>query len=157
MKDGISGAPCPNALPYAQIINSLCIARNFFPCLVGAIKMNETGLGQGPTTENDISADGGHGIMQLTSSFPSDWADPTANITYAIDRFLLPNYLVLSVEPYSFQGDDLVRAVAAAYNEGLGTAEEDHDKYGNVDYGTTNDYGARALAHYTALVAELVA
>jgi hypothetical protein len=157
MKDGVSGAPCPNGLPYAQLINSLCLARDFFPCLVGAIKMNETGLGQGPATEHDISADGGHGIMQLTSSFPSDWADPRANIAYAVDHFLLPNYQVLVAPPYSFQGDDLVRAVAAAYNEGLGTAEEDHDRYSNVDYGTTNDYGARALIHYQNLVAGTVA
>lgn len=153
MKDGISGAPCPNALPYAQIINSLCIARNFFPCLVGAIKMNETGLGQGPTTENDISADGGHGIMQLTSSYPSDWADPTANITYAIDHFLIPAYDAWKDQ---LQGDDLVRAIAATYNAGYGNAASGHS-IGNVDAYTTNDYGARALTHYTALVAGLVA
>ena len=148
MKDGISGAPCPNALPYAQIINSLCIARNFFPCLVGAIKMTETGLGSGPATENDISADGGHGIMQLTSSYPDDWADPTANITYAIDHFLVPAYNDWRT---TLQGDDLVRAIAATYNAGLGNAQAGHAQ-GNVDLYTTNDYGARALAHEQALV-----
>jgi len=153
MKDGISGALCPNVLPYAGIINSLCLSRNFFPLLVGAIKMNETGLGQGTVTENDVSSDGGRGIMQLTSSYPANWQDPTTNIAYAIDHFLIPAYQTWIAAPYSLQGEDLVRAIAAAYNEGLGTAEYDHDKYSNVDYGTTNEYGARALQHYLNLEA----
>lgn len=153
MKDGISGALCPNALPYAQIINNLCLSRNFMPCLVGAIKMNETGLGQGPTTENDISADGGHGIMQLTSSYPDDWADPTANITYAIDHFLIPAYENWKGE---LQGDDLVRAIGATYNAGLGAAQSGHVN-DDIDLYTTNDYGARCLAHFKNLVAGTVA
>ena len=69
MRDGIAGTALPADFPYKQIIEQLCFENNVSPCLVGAIKMNETGLGQGPETENDISGDGGHGIMQLTSSF----------------------------------------------------------------------------------------
>ena len=151
MRNGISGAPLPQGFPYASIIAQVC-GETFFPCLVGAIKMNETGLGYGPTTENDISGDGGHGIMQLTSSFPADWQDPATNIHYAVSTFLVPAYDNWTSPPYSLQGDSLVRAIAASYNAGFGNAVRWHNEYGDVDHGTTNRYGDRALAHYKNLL-----
>lgn len=141
--------PCPDNFPYADTINELCLARDFFPCLVAAIKVNETGLGHGPSTEQDISFDGGRGVMQLTSSYPDNWQDPTANITYAINHFLVPAYDYWKDQ---LQGGDLVRAIAATYNGGLGNAEAGH-RAGNLDQFTTNDYAARCLQHYEALVA----
>lgn len=153
MKDGISGTLLVATFPYAKIINNLCLQVDFFPCLVGGVKMNETGLGQGPTTENDISGDGGHGIMQLTSSYPSTWQEPQANIGYAIDHFLLPAYAYWREE---LQGDDLVRAIAATYNAGLGNAQAGHAE-GDVDRYTTNHYAARCLEHYHNLVKGVIA
>ena len=124
------------------------------PCLVGAIKINETGLGQGPTTENDISGDGGHGIMQLTSSYPNDWQDPATNIAYAIEHFIVPawNYWA-NANAFSAaqQGEALVKCIAATYNAGLGNVQEGFER-GNVDLYTTNNYGERAVANYAALV-----
>lgn len=153
MKDGISGAILPAAFPYAKIINNLALQVDFFPCLVGAVKMNETGLGKGPTTETDISGDGGHGIMQLTSSYPSTWQEPAANIGYAIDHFLLPAYAYWREH---LQGNDLVRAIAATFNAGLGNAQAGHNE-GNVDRYTTNYYAARALRHYQDLTKGVIA
>lgn len=147
MRDGVSGALVVASFPYAKIINSLSLSANFFPCLVAAIKMNETGLGQGPATENDISGDGGRGIMQLTSSYPSDWQQPQANIGYAITHFLVPAYVDWRGE---LRGNDLVRAIAATYNAGLGNAQAGHAA-GDLDKYTTNRYGARCLGHYQNL------
>lgn len=148
MRDGIDGAPLPAGFPYKDIIEQVCLDNGVAPCLVGAIKMNETGLGQGPGTENDISGDGGHGIMQLTSSFPDNWQDPTANISYAVEHFIVPAWADWDE---TLQGDDLVRAIAATYNAGYGSAYAGHVK-GNVDLYSTDNYGARCLAKYTALI-----
>jgi hypothetical protein len=118
MIQGISGAPLPEGFPYKAIIEAVC-GEAFPPCLMGAIKMNETGLGEGPAAELNISFDGGHGLMQLTSSWPTDWAEP-------------------------------------AYNAGYGNAQAGHAE-GDVDKYTTNRYATRALAHFTALSAGLIA
>jgi len=153
MRDGISGAPLPSGFPYAAIIAARCIPDSFFPCLVGAIKMNETGLGHGPDTETIVSGDGGRGIMQLTSSYPSNWTNGAVNIGYAIDHFLIPAYQAWRGE---LQGPDLIRAIAATYNAGLGNAQAGH-REGDVDKYTTNRYGARALAHYQNLLKGVLA
>jgi len=150
--NGISGAALPNGFPYKSIIEQVCADKAFFPCLVGAIKMNETGLGQGPVSENDISFDGGHGLMQLTSSWPDNWEDPETNIAYAVQMYMLGAYASWTSPPYSLDGDDLVRAIAASYNAGFDNALAGH-RIGNVDAYTTNNYGARALSNYKALVA----
>lgn len=146
---GISGQPLPASFPYASIINQLCGDRTP-PCLVGAIKFNETGLGCGPETENCVSFDGGRGVMQLTSSYPSDWTDPRSNIGYAIAHFIDP--AIDAWIALGLQGDDLVRAVAASYNEGLGTAELAHKTRDDVDAYTTHAYGMRALEEFKRLV-----
>lgn len=150
MRNGINGDPLPSDFPYAGTINTLCVEFTCSPALVGAIKMNETGLGQGDTTNNVVSSDGGHGIMQLTSSYPLDWNVPASNITWAIRQFILQAWTAFA--KMGEEGDDLVRCIAAAYNEGLGTAIEAHDVYGNVDEWDTDQYGARALAHYHAII-----
>lgn len=148
MIDGISGESLPADFPYKTVIEEACGA-DFFPCLVGAIKMNETGLGCGLETEQCISGDGGHGIMQLTSSYPDNWQEPLPNIDYAVDHFLR---LAYEFWRPTLQGSDLVRAIAATYNGGLGNAEAGHAE-GDIDRYTTNRYGDRALAHYEALIA----
>lgn len=150
MQNGISGKGLPEGFPYKAIIETLCVKHNFFPCVVGAIKINETGLGQGPTTENDVSGDGGHGIMQLTSYVPPDWQNPTVNIECAITKFLLPDYAVWTSPPYSLSGEELVKALAASYNAGFDNALAGH-KQGNVDLYTTHNYGQRALSNEIAL------
>jgi hypothetical protein len=146
-RDGVSGAPCPSAFPYADIINTLAVEFNVSPCLVAALKFNETGLGHGPESEQVISFDGGHGLLQLTSSWPEDWQDPTANIRYAIEQYIIPawNYWRNYV-----QGGDLVRGIAATYNSGLGGAEAGHAE-GNFDLNTTNNYASRCFEAYHTL------
>ena len=47
--------------------------------------------------------------------------------------------------------DDLVRAIAASFNAGIGGAAEGH-AIGNVDAYTTNGYAARALQNYQNLL-----
>ena len=149
--NGISGREVDESLPYASITNTVCDNEQFFPAVAYAIFWQESIQGQvngkwnAATVESD---DGGHGIGQLTSSWPSDWQDPTANITYAVEHYLLP---ALDYWKSSLQGDDLVRAIAATYNAGLGAALAGHAQ-GNIDLYTTDDYAARALASYTAIV-----
>lgn len=143
-RDGISGAPLPAGFPYKDLIDSLSLKYEVSPCLVGAIKMNESGLTDSPDVE---SGDGGHGLMQLTSSYPDNWQDPATNIEYAIKNFIIPAWQYW--DQY-LQADGLVRAIAASYNAGIGAAIEGHDK-GNVDLYTTDNYGERALTNYTAL------
>lgn len=154
MRNGIKGTALPPAFPYKAIIEQQCFEQNCSPCLVGAIKMNETGLGQGSQSENVISADGGHGLMQLTSSFPPDWADPAANFRYAIEQYINPAWEHWAAEGLS--GDDLVRAIAATYNAGLGGAEAGHAE-GDIGKYTTDHYDQRCLAHYQALVEGTIA
>ena len=88
--------------------------------------------------------------MQLTSSWPEDWDSPLANITYAVRDFLNP-----AVQYWhglqGYAGPALIKLVAATYNEGLGAAIRYHDS-GNVDLGTTNEYGAGVLAIYSNLI-----
>jgi len=146
MKDGISGAPLPPGFPYKDIIDALSVKYQVSPCLVGAIKVNESGLSDPPDV---MSGDGGHGLMQLTSSWPENWADPYANIEYAIAHFIVPAWQYWD---QWLQGEGLIRAIAASYNAGLGNAIAGHEK-GNVDLYTTNNYGQRALEHYQDLLA----
>ena len=96
-----------------------------------------------------ISDDGGHGLLQLTSSYPANWADPYANVLYAIDNFLRSAETYWSAE---LQGNNLIRAIAAEYNAGRSQAIAGHEA-GNVDLYTTNSYGQRALDMYLRLLA----
>ncbi len=150
MKNGIVGGPLPAGLPYGVQIEAACDGNGFSPLLAYAIKINETGLPSDPP--DTVSGDGGHGLFQLTSSYPPDWADPFANASYAITQFLAPAYAYWAAQGYI--GDQLIKLVAATFNEGISAAIEAHVA-GDVDAGTTNDYGARAVANYHMLLAQV--
>lgn len=147
---GISGAPVASNRLYASIINDVCVRLNFPPRLAYAVAMNETIIGEMNGKWNActiVSFDGGHGLFQLTSSWPDDWADPVANTEYAVKNFLRDAFDTFVTR---VSGDDLVRCVAAAFNAGLGAAVAAHAR-GDVDRCTTDRYGERALENYHAL------
>lgn len=154
MNHGISGAPIPSGLPYADIIQAACEQRNFWPCVAYAIACNETIIGQlnGKwDAATVVSEDGGHGLFQLTSSWPDNWEDPAANTAYALDHFLLNARDEWLTWSKGIEGTDLVRAIAATFNAGFGGAWKGHEN-GDVDLYTTDDYGARAAAIYERLI-----
>jgi hypothetical protein len=152
---GIEGGPIPLRLPYAQPIQSGCQVFNFSPCLAYAIAWRETIRGEKaglwPSAVNVVSGDGGHGLFQLTSSWPSDWESINANIAYALSHFLVPTMHFFAGAGQ--RGEALIRCIAAAFNEGTQTAYLDH-LLGNVDIGTTgHDYASDVLAQYQRLIA----
>ncbi len=167
MRNGLAAGPLPDilqgvTLPFARIVNQACaIAPTFSPLVAYAVKMNETNLSDNPS-ELQVGADpttmkmpdgsnAGRGPFQLTSSWPYDWRNPYSNALYAIHH----DGFMLDAEAYwvrlGMQGDNLVRAIAASFNAGIGGAYSGHVA-GDVDKNTTNRYGQRALAHYHALV-----
>jgi hypothetical protein len=146
MRDNVSGTPVPSGFPYSTLINQIAAANNVAPCLVAAIKINETGLNDPPDI---VSGDGGHGLWQLTSSYPSDWADPEANCTYAVQNFIVPAWEYWA--GCGQTGEALVKCIAAEFNGGRGNAQAGFDE-GNVDAYTTNNYGARAVANFQSLI-----
>jgi hypothetical protein len=147
VKYGICGGPLPAGLPYGVEIEYVCETLGFSPLVAYAVKMNETGPRDLP---NVLQVGGnGHGIFQLDSSYPDNWANPTANAFYAVAHFLLPAQEFWAAA--GFEGDALIRLTAATFNEGLGAAIAAHAK-GNVDLWTTNNYGARALANYRTFI-----
>jgi hypothetical protein len=154
---GISGAPIPETLPYASPVTAACLQDDMPPCLLYAIAWRESISGEvngeWPNAALVVAGDGGHGLCQLTSSWPNDWANPIANVEYAITEFVQPAiHYWHGLQGYS--GDTLVLLVAATYNEGLGAAEKYHAS-GDVDAGTTDEYGHGVLDNFTKLVAGL--
>jgi hypothetical protein len=147
MRNGIVATSLDLSMPFAQQINARCSADDWFPYVVAACQKNETG--SRPDAATVISGDGGHGVMQLTASYPDDWADPAANIDYAIMQFLKPAEDFWAAQ---FQGEELVKAIAAEYNAGRGKVLQGHEE-GDLDKYTTEGYGARALATYEKLCA----
>lgn len=155
MRDGITSGVIPASYLYSEPIGEASFSANVSAFLMYAIACNETIVGEVNGKWNAatvVSDDGGHGLFQLTSSFPDNWQDPTANADYAASHFILPDWEVW-VGRYGLYGDDLVRAIAASFNAGLGNAIRGHD-IGNVDAYTTDNYGQRALSLYTKLVAK---
>jgi len=152
MRNGLAAGPLPAGLLYGPVIQAACeIAPTFSPEVAYAIAENETIIGEKNgkwDAATVVSADGGHGLFQLTSSYPSDWADPAKNAEYAVEHFLLPAETFWA--NMGMQGDDLVRCIAAEFNAGRGGALSGHSQ-GDVDKYTTNHYAARALANYQAL------
>ena len=146
MRNGISAAPLPDGLQYGDEISAACLNADFFPALAYAVKWNETAAL--PDAATIISADGGHGLMQLTAAFPEDWADPYANALYAIETFLRPAETYWA---FIEQGEALVRCILAEYNAGRANAIRGHQQ-GNVDLCTTDNYAARGLATYHRLL-----
>lgn len=152
MRDGIDGGPLASRHEYAAIVNGLSLGFNVSPLLVYAIRLNETSEGDPPDI---LSNDGGHGIMQLTSSYPSNWTDPTANISYAIAHFIEPDWQSWKEADPSLAGDDLIRCIAVGYNAGFGTALAAH-RAGDVDrVSYSGHYGVDAVRNYHALLDEL--
>jgi len=161
---GISAAPIPPQLPFAAEITAACAALpgGFPPCFLYAIKLNETSLSDdaaemqiGTVPGTDHLADGsnaGHGIFQLTSSWPSNWADPRANADYALRHYLLPAIAFFRDQIPTLVGSDLIRCAAAAYNAGEGGAWQGHVERGDVDAFDTDHYGVRALTHFAWLL-----
>ena len=162
MRNGLSAGPVNASLLYADPINRAALAckyegvSTFSPLVMYACACNETIQGEANGSWNAatvVSGDGGHGLFQLTSSWPNPgWDDPYTNALFAAEHFFMPAEAVWTSAPYSLQGDDLVRAIAATFNAGLGNAVAGHNQ-GNVDAYTTDGYGARALAHYQQLLA----
>jgi len=150
---GISTAPIPPRLAYATAIQGGCTAAVFPGCLAYAIAWRETIRGQlsglWPSAVSVMSSDGGRGLFQLTSSYPTDWLDINGNIKYALSYFLVPSLHFFAGS--GLRGDALVRMVAAAFNEGSEAATLDH-LLGNVDIGTTgHDYASDVLSNYYKL------
>jgi hypothetical protein len=150
IRNGISGAPVPTSLPYSNNINDAAIQTDFSPIFLYSICWHESIQGEVDGFWDDastvISNDGGHGLAQLTSSYPTDWADPTANAQYAVTNFLLPDMAVWT-EQFGVTGDILIKCVAASYNAGLAGAEEGHSQ-NDVDLYTTDEYGQAVLNIY---------
>jgi soluble lytic murein transglycosylase-like protein len=149
---GISGAPIKNAdlYPFAGESNGVAFEANFPPAWLYAHAWQESIREDGAASATVISSDGGHGLMQLTSSYPDDWTDPRANLQYALSTFLYPA-IDYWHGLYNYSGSVLMLLVAATYNEGLGAAKKWHSQ-GDVDGGTTNEYGHRIVATYGALI-----
>jgi hypothetical protein len=152
---GISTAPIPAHLPYAAPIQGGCTVAVFPGCLAYAIAWRETIRGQleglWPSAVSVMASDGGRGIFQLTSSYPTDWLDVASNIRYALSYFLVPSLHFFAGS--GLRADALVRMVAAAFNEGAEAAIFDH-LLGNVDIGTTgHDYASDVLSNYYKLTA----
>lgn len=145
---GISGNTVDNTLPFGQIVNNACVAISdpFWPAVAYAIAWRETIYGQTQgwwDAQTVISKDGGHGLFQLTTSFPDNWAEPSANAVYALQNFLVP--AVKYWAPKGFASWSLVKLVAASFNAGIGGAEKGHN-VGNCDAFTTGaDYGSAVV------------
>lgn len=154
MMYGISGTAIPAHLRYAQPIQAGCQKYPTFPpCLAYAIAYRETIGGEinglWVSAASVVSGDGGHGLFQLTSSYPSDWENVDANVSYALERFLVPAMAYFAER--GMRGDGLVRCIAAGFNSGDETTWEDHLR-GNVDLGTTNDYAEAVLTNFNRLI-----
>lgn len=155
MQDGIVGALVPSSMRYSSAVNGAAVETKFSPLLVYTVAWIETIEGEVSTNSWDaatvISSDGGHGLCQLTSSFPQNWDDPRYNCIYAINNFLKPALDFWSSKPYNYTGDNLVRAILAEYNAGRSQALAGHAA-GNLDLYTTNKYAARGLDMYHKLI-----
>jgi hypothetical protein len=149
----ISGKSIPDTLPYAKTIQAPCLELGFPPCLAYAIAWRESISGEVHGSWNAatvLSGDGGHGLFQLTSTFPEGWDDEAINVRYALSNFLSP--ALHQFARRDLRGDDLVRLVAASFNAGESAAWEAH-MAGNCDLATTgNDYAACVLETHKRLI-----
>jgi hypothetical protein len=152
---GLSGAPVAAVLRYAAPINEAAEDVNFSPPLLYAIGYHETIhgeiIGLWPSAQTVVSGDGGHGIFQLTSSFPPNWYEAYCNAHWAITGPGLLGDCLEYWHELGFAGDQLVKLVAASFNEGLSAAEAAY-KTGNVDAGTTDGYGEAVVLIYNSII-----
>lgn len=156
MRYGILAPNVPAAFPFAEAFNQVGQYAGVSPCLLAAHGYVET-LEVLPPEEarTYLSYDGGHGIMQLTSSFPTDWQTVVSNLVWAANQFIIPA-LETWYHDYGYTGDTLVRCEAATFNAGLNAALRGHFQ-GNVGmYTTTSEgitYDVRVLNAYKTLAA----
>ena len=154
MKWGLSGANVPNVLRYSDAVNEAAWTVGFSPVLAYAVAWHESISGEvdglWPCAAKVVSGDGGHGLFQLTSWVPEDWADPFRNAYYAVADWLNLDATRWFRE-YALTGDALVRCTAASFNAGFGRALKAHE-LGDVDAVTANRYGDAVLKIYTQLV-----
>jgi len=152
MRDGIISGLIPAQFPYADPIQRAAELHNVSAFVVYSIGEQETingeqsgwlvaAYGPGTTAANVVSNDGGHGIFQLTSSYPQLWQDPYTNAEFACANFIAPAWEFWSGQPYNLVGDALVRAVAAEFNAGRGLALAGHLNHSNVGIWTTKTDG----------------
>jgi hypothetical protein len=155
MRWGVSGKTIPYDLIFATPIQAAALLEDFPPCWLYAIGKIESidEFGASAATIMSTNGDGGHGIFQLTSSFPDNWQDPQVSAQYAIKNFLMPAVQNCLASMY-LSGDQLVRVASDVYNEGWGAEQISHSLYNDADFLTTgHDYGQRALAAYKELTA----
>jgi hypothetical protein len=149
----ISGLSIPKQLPYAATIQGPCLELGFPPCLAYAIAWRESISGEVNGSWNAatvLSGDGGHGLFQLTSTFPEGWDNENINVRYALSNFLIP--ALHQFARRGLLGDDLARLVAASFNAGETAAWEAH-LAGDCDLATTgNDYARAVLATFHRLI-----
>jgi hypothetical protein len=153
----ISGRPIPKGvtppLPYAETIQAPCVELGFPPCLAYAIAWRESISGEvhgSWDARTILSGDGGHGLFQLTSTFPEGWDNENINVRYALSNFLIP--ALHQFARRGLCGDYLARLVAASFNAGERAAWEAH-LAGNVDLATTgNNYASSVLATFHRLI-----
>jgi hypothetical protein len=162
MKWGLSGAPVPANLPYAAAVNKAAFDTQASPCALYAIFWRETissersgwlvqAYGPGTTAANVISGDGGHGLGQLTDSFPPEWADPYTNACYAANKFYDPYLLKWLNRGYT--GTTLLKLASDDYNAGDSAVEAAHES-GSADAATTGgNYGTDVVTIYLNLLA----
>ncbi len=153
MRWGISGAPIPPRLLYADPVQRAATELDFPPLFAYAIACRESIVGEMNgkwKSATVVSADGGHGLFQLTYWVPPGWNDPKTNAHYAIKDWLLVDIQRWSRE-YGLVGDDLIKCAAASFNAGWLPAANAH-RAGDVDSVTTNKYGAGVLAIFHNLI-----
>lgn len=150
---GLESGHLDLTLPYAEAINMAAIDEACPAALAYAIAWRESIFGetQGWWEASSIeSADGGHGLFQLTASWPTNWMEPAANARYAMSNFIIP-----AGEYWQGRVDGsqaLVKCIAATYNAGLGNAVAGHAQ-GDVDKFTSNGYGAAVAEYYAEIIA----
>lgn len=153
MRDGIMSGRIPMQLPYAKAIQAAADTNNESAALMYGIAQRETIRGQRAglwIASTVVSPDGGHGLFQLTSSYPSDWQQPQSNACYAAEHFIAPARAFFVAK--GLLGESLIRCIAAAFNAGLETAWAAHLD-GDCDACTTGgDYGADVFTTYNAIV-----
>jgi len=157
MMHGISAAPVPAlGLPFADAVNLVCMQKNSFPCVLYAVGWRESirEYGLAAATRTSDNNDGGHGIWQLTSSYPPNWQDPQANCAFAIDHFIIPA-LDFWFNRMGQTDVALIKCIAAEFNAGRSGAMGGFT-LGNVDQNTTHgNYGHDVVTQYNRLLAHM--
>jgi len=140
---------------YKPMIEELALRYDWLqPSVIAAIGSRESAWGlllspRGPSGTGDGGY--GRGIMQIDAEFHPEfistgkWTNPKENLTYAIEKVLVPYYNSLDRNT-NLQGQELLRATLAAYNAGPGNVLAAYDRGLDVDYYTTGrDYGRDVL------------